>query len=381
MTVFKTYLKILKTYLPTILLYFGIFMFIAIMVGSFSSSSTTFKEVKPKILIIDNDNTLITKSFKNYAKKIGFLVNIKNDEDDIKDALFYRQVDFVITFDKNFYNDLKNKKNVTASSLSVPNSSTNLYTKMLLDKYFSLYITYLDANISEEKIPSLVMESLKENTKVTLLDNSKKDIDKLNYFYNYTNYTILSTSILIIGLIINTFNKINIKKRNIISSMSYKKLNRSLFLGNILLALTIWALYIVVSFILYFDLMFSKTGILFMLNSLSFSIMALSLGFLLGNLLKSREAQNGVVNIIALGSSFLCGAFVPQQFLSSSVVSISKILPSYWYITNNNNISSLSNYDFDSLSKTFIYMLVILLYSLLFFLMTNYVTKKKQKIN
>ena len=46
------------------------------------------------------------------------------------------------------------------------------------------------------------------------------------------------------------------------------------------------------------------------------------------------------MNIITLGASFLAGAFVPQELLSETTLNISKILPSYYYVSNNNMIVS-----------------------------------------
>jgi len=37
-------------------------------------------------------------------------------------------------------------------------------------------------------------------------------------------------------------------------------------------------------------------------------------------------------NVFGLSSSFLCGIFVPREFLSDSVAAFGRFLPAYWYI-------------------------------------------------
>ncbi len=381
MTVFKTYLKILKTFLPTIIMYFSIFMFIAIMVGSVGSSNTTFEATKPNVFIINNDDSVITKTFIKYVKDNASIVEIDSDDESIRDALFYRQVDFVIEIPENYGEDFVSGKDIKIKTTSVPDSTGSAYTEMLFNRYFSIYKTYLNVGMTEEEISKLVLEDLESTTQVSLLDTSKKDIDKVSYFYNYTNYTILATCILIIGMITNTFTSINIKRRNQVSPTSFKKLNRQLFLGNTCLTFAIWLSYVVVSFILYKDTMLTTTGLLFIINSFVFSLMALSLGFLIGNLVRSKEAQSGIVNIIALGTSFICGAFVPQEYLGDAVLSVARALPSYWFITNNNAIALVSNYNFDTIMPIITNMGIILVFTLLFFIVTNVITKMKVKEN
>lgn len=381
MTVFKTYLKILKSFRSVIIMYFSIFLFIALMVGSVGTSNTSFKVSKPSVFIINNDNSKITDSFISYVKDSANIVKIDTDEESIKDALFYRKVDYIIEIPENYGDDFTAGKDVKIKSISVPNSTSTMYSEMLFNKYFSIYKTYLNNGMTDDQISKLVVKDLESNVNVSLLDTSKKDIDKVCYFYNYTNYTILATCILIIGMITNTFTSINIKRRNEISPTSYKKINRQLFLGNICLTFAVWLSYVLISFILYKDTMFTTPGLLFIINSFVFSIMALSLGFLIGNLVRSKEAQSGIVNIIALGTSFICGAFVPQEFLGSAVLSFARVLPSYWFITNNNDISLLSNYNYDTLMPIVRNMGIILIFALGFFILTNIVAKRKIKEN
>lgn len=102
-------------------------------------------------------------------------------------------------------------------------------------------------------------------------------------------------------------------------------------------------------------------------------------GLSLGSFVKNKEAQNGIVNVIALGFSFICGAFVPQQLLGSFVLGIARLLPSYWFIKNNDEIILLSKFDWNSFSPIVMRMVVLLGFAILFFLITNLVSRIKRK--
>ncbi|MDD2378099.1 MAG: ABC transporter permease, partial [Bacilli bacterium] len=56
-----------------------------------------------------------------------------------------------------------------------------------------------------------------------------------------------------------------------------------------------------------------------------------------------------------------------------------KFLPSYWYIKTNNDIVELTNFSLDKLGPIFTNMIIVLAFGVLFFIITNMVTKLKLK--
>ena len=159
-----------------------------------------------------------------------------------------------------------------------------------------------------------------------------------------------------------------------------KEYNKKLLLSNGLFALCLWFFYVILSFILLGTIMFSMHGLIYMLNSFVFSLCALSIAFLIANLVSDKNAINGIVNVVALGSSFLCGAFVPMQFLPDAVLKIAHVLPSYWYIKSNELLTSIEVFNLETLKPIFINMIVILVFTVVFIVITNVVSKKKQRI-
>lgn len=47
-----------------------------------------------------------------------------------------------------------------------------------------------------------------------------------------------------------------------------------------------------------------------------------------------------ISNVIALGMSFLCGVFVPLEYLGEGLIKAAHFLPAYWYITSANFIDT-----------------------------------------
>lgn len=118
-----------------------------------------------------------------------------------------------------------------------------------------------------------------------------------------------------------------------------------------------------------------------MINSLVFAFCGLTIGFLIGNITQNKNAIGGIVNVVALGSSFLCGCFVPISYLPNYVLKIAKILPSYYFVTNNELTKSIEIFSWSNIKPLFINNIVIITFCILFVIITNFINKKKQIIN
>ena len=253
---------------------------------------------------------------------------------------------------------------------------------MMLEKYVKVANTYNSKLDNEEEIISNINKTLSVKTEIELTSNlDTNNLARATFYYNFMNYSLLAGLVYVICLILSSFNEIKVKKRTIISSMKTSTHNKNLLLSNGLFAIILWIFYVVLGFILLGDIMFTTHGIIYIINSFIFMICSLTIAFLIATLVNNKNAINGIVNVVALGTSFLCGAFVPMEWLPSSVINIAHVLPSYWYIKTNELLKTIEIFNFETLKPIIINMIVILLFTILFIVITNIVSKKKRKIN
>lgn len=377
MTVFKKYLKIANTYTLMILAYTAIFLGLAIFAGTYNSTSTDYESMDIKVAIINRDkNTELIKGFKEYIKDHGKLVDLKDNDESLRDALFYRTVDYIMIIPNNYTSDFIEGKNVSIETMELPDSYNSIYSKNLLNKYLNTANIYLKAGINDTDLTKLIKEDLNKNINVDMLDKQNDvDFSMPMTYYNFSNYMLITITMVIITMIMVSFNEEKIKRRNLISPVSYKSMNRQLMLGNYTVGLAIWLLYVGFSFILYSDAMFTLNGALLVINSLVLMIFIQAFSFMIAKFTSNREILSGVGNVFGLGSSFICGAFVPQNMLSPFVLGIAKFLPSYWFIKANNEIIKLTNFSFESIQPILIDMLIVCGFTLLIYIATQIITK------
>ena len=381
MTVFKSFFKILNKNKFIVILYTAILLVFGGFNMQTSEKSLSFTPSKPSITIVNNDEEVgITSYLINYLKDKSEDPDIKLDNDSLDDALFYEDTSYIIFIPKNYHTDFINGNNPELT-IKKSNSYNAAYADMLLKRYLSVANAYVESVNDEEELVNLINETL--STDVNIEITSKIDgtnIDRAAFYFNFESYSILACLIYVICLILSIFNSQNIHKRTIISSTNYKKNNRILLLSNCLYALILWLFYLIVSVILLGNIVFTMYGLIFTINSLLFTLCATTISFFIGSLVTNKNAISGIVNVVALGSSFLCGAFVPTEYLPDSVIQIAHILPTYYYINTNETLKNIETFNFDTLKPIIINMMIIIIFIIVFIVLTNLVSRKKRKI-
>ena len=381
MIVFKTFLKILNKNKFIIILY-TVFL---IGFGGFnmqtSDNSTNFVASKPDIMIVNYDEENgITKDLIKYITDNSNIIELNNNEEAINDGLFYRDVNYVIYIPENYSEDFMDGKNPEINIKSTGDYQSS-FAEMLLSRYIKVANIYQKSIKNEDELTSKINETLSKQSEVEI--TSKLDTESLakaTFYYNFASYSILACLVYVICLVLSSFKDIKIQKRTIISSTDYRKLNRQLLLSKSLFSIILWGVYVALSFVLIGDVMFSNQGIIYLINSFIFTMCATAIALFIGNLVSNKNAINGIVNVIALGSSFLCGAFVPMEWLPDGVLKIAHILPSYYYISSNESLKTLEVFNLETMQPIITNMIVILGFSIIFIILTNIVSKRKQKI-
>lgn len=376
MIVFKTILKILNKLKGMLILY--TFMLVMItFINQTSNNETSFLESKPSIAIVNEDDSLITNDFIDYMDKHCIIKNLAPKN--IDDALFYRSINMVVYIPKDFGENLLSN-NVTLEYKASGDEASS-YTKMLIEKYIKTVLIYKDY-YSDEELINHVNNLLKLDANVeikTKLETSK--LERMTRYFNFLNYALLAGSVYCISMILASIKEEKVKKRTIISSFDYKKYDR-IVLGTLSIVIFgMWLLYMLLSIILFKNTIFTSNGLAYILNSFVFTIASLCIGYLIGNITQNKNAIAGIINVVALGSSFLCGCFVPVEYMPDYALKIAHIFPTYYYVSNNEIIKTIEAFNPTLIKSLLKNGFIIVLFSLLFILLTNYISKKKQIIN
>lgn len=382
MTVFKTFFRIVNKLKPTIILYTALLIIFGAVNMKTSDNNINFVNSKPDILIINQDvNKGLTKNLIDYMKKNSNIVKVENNEEKINDSLFYREVSYVIYIPKDYRKNVLLGKNPKLDIKKTDEYDAHL-SEMMLKRYIKLQNIYNKEAGSEDELITLINDNINDDVNIKI--TSKVDTSKtynIAYYFNFASYSILAIIIYIICLVLCSFKEESISKRINISSINYKSHNNKILLASIVFSSIVWLLFVIIGVTIVGDIMFSIRGLISIINSFIFTFCALTLSILISSITNNKNAISGIVNVIALGSAFLCGAFVPAEYLPSSVLNFAHILPAYYYINSNDLLKNIDVINISSMHPIIINMVIIIIFSILFIILNNIVTRKKRKSN
>lgn len=381
MKAFNLYFKILKKTIVVIIVNIVIFLFIAFMFTAPSSeSSDEFSETKISVSFINLDEeSILINRMKSYLSKYVFFREIK--EKDIADALYFREIYLSFVVPKNFTEDLLHGKKVKISQESTPDNIVNYSINRAINKYLTLVLTFHEeTNLELDDILIEVDKVLSTNVdaKNEIIYNNQ--ITSAGYFYNYAAYLLFAVLITIVGFINIKIRRNEVKNRIVFSPYSQIKFSLEIIFGNFIFTLIFTLLIVGLSFILYPMVMNSKNGFFLILNTFYMAVTALSISYFISLLTKSEQVITAVGNVFSLGTSFLCGAFVPQMLLSSGILKVAKVFPTYYFVYNNDSIVQINNFTGSNIYRLFLYMGIQLLFGLIFIVLSIIVNKKQMQI-
>jgi ABC-2 type transport system permease protein len=385
MQVYKAFFKIIQKNLPQLIIYVVVFLFFAVFLANtyISPVSTDFTQTKINIAFINQDTgSKLVEGLKNYLTQNANLVSVPNEPQKLQDALFFRHVEYIIRVPEGFTEGLLRGGTIQLEKITVPNSTSSVYMDGLINKYINTAVTYFNhvEGLSQEQIVSFIDRDLSEGTEVKLVNPNleKTKNQKRAYYFNYLSYSMFAILILGVSAVMMVYNHPDLKKRNLCSPLKLGYMNFQMVLGNISFAILTWFVMIFTSFIMYGSFMFSTKGLLLILNSFVFTLTALSISYLIGNIVKSKEAMAAVSNVVSLGTCFISGVFVPQAFLGKAVLRLASFTPTYWYVKSNNEIANIVNLKPEKMGSLFGNMLVMLGFAVAVLAITLVMIKQKR---
>lgn len=346
MTVFKSFLQVLLRNIAFVILFTTIMVVMGLTAFQTSPSfSGDFTASKPTVLVINRGNdTALTKSFNSYLAGQATKADTGSSEREIDDALYYETLSYVVYLPSDFTETiLKGEKPVV--DIKTRASSESASAEVLVSRFLRLATGYGQYLTDEDELVKAVNSSLKLDSKVTLTSHlDQKTLHNVTALYNFGSYTLLAGGTYVITMILAAFSVVNIRKRTLISPTRPIRIDLSLIAGCALIVAFLVALNVLLVRILLPGIADTGREGLYALNIAAFGLPVLAIGFFIAKITNNKEALGAIINVVALASAFLCGAFIPRELMPDAVVAIGKALPSFYYIDNNNALAEMTSF-------------------------------------
>ncbi len=336
MQVFKTFLKIVKKKMTSVIIYFVVFVGIAIAMAKNGGENEqkNFQAEELNLVIENQDEGKLGGALVDYLGKDNNLIDVPKTEDELLDKIFYRDIDYVLYIPADFTTRFTDgEREGLLTDKKVPSSSSGEFADNQIQSYLKTVGIYLDSGFDLSDAIRQTDEDVTVTAKTKLIDDTNQNtFEPGKFYFRYLPYIYICMLICAIGPVFMAFHETDLDARNKCSTMSFLSRNVQLILGSVVVSIAIWALMEVVGIILYPGYMFSKTGFWCSVNSMMQILFALACAYTAGQIVKKQQALSMISNFFGLGLAFLGGIFVPLEIFSDSVLRVAKFMPTYWYM-------------------------------------------------
>lgn len=379
MQVFKSYFKIFNKYKGQMIMYLCIF---AALLSGFvtknKENKVEFVNSNCSFAVYDYDNSKESQALVSFLEKQHEKVDIEADEAEvIQDELFNRNIKCVLRIPDGF------SKAIQAGSgekmlevVVIPGTKYNTLFETDLDRFVNYTTMYVKAGYESEEALEKTARVLSQTSDVSLLDG--EDLSKHSngyYFFNYLGWVLMCMVITAITPTLAVYNRKELQKRISCSAYPFSKINVELFLGVAVMGVGICGILFVLASVLIGSEVWSINGGFYMLNTFCYMLIALAVAFLISRLTDNDQVVSMVANVISLGMAFLCGIFVPEEYLGETVIKVAHFLPAYWFARGTSMIEHMQKAE---IGQIFPYLGVQLLFAVAIWLIALAVAKGKK---
>ena len=387
MQVFKTYYKILKKQRIALLIYGVMFLLFTIMISSnIKVENTEYQASKVNIMVIneDGESELIDGLLSYLGQTVNY-VDAKKDEEARKDALFYRQVEYILSIPEGFTNNFLSEGTIHLKKDAVPDSTEAIFVDNTINNYLNtakVYLEYLP-KIKATDLNTYVANNLMEHTQVSLDVQAKDAVTYSNgfnkNFFNYLGYILITTFITGVSIVMFSFHGLDIRRKQAASPLTNRNMNAQLLLANLIFVMGYLLLFTIAGYLLNKDRMVNANTCMTWLNAIVFSLVALSISYLVGISVKSRKAVTHISTALSLSLAFISGIFVPQEYLGASVLRVASFTPTFWYVKANNAIEGITSLKWEEISGILGYMAIQLGFTAAIISIALVISKRKRQ--
>ena len=374
MTAYKYFLKAALRQKWIVLGYTAIFLVLSVINGaSTETEQIAFMEKDLEIGVVDNSKGDLSKELIDYLGENNTLITVENDIENIKEQIFLEALDAVVVIPKDF-ELLVGRKEKAIEIFKDDRKMGPLQVENQINK-FLVFANSKQINGSYDL--ERVKDALNKEIEVQVVGSEGKSKNKraddwFKSYFNFTGYIIIAIYISVIGYIMTEFNNKKIQDRMRISSIKFLKLNIEMYLGQVTIGVVITSMIILGSILLKGKHIGEISFLKYVVNIFIFSFAILCFTFLINNLTRSKFIINGMSTVASLGTAFISGVFVPQEFLVEQVLRIARFFPTYYFVKiNETNINSFLDVKYEIFMQ--------ILFALSFLIIGLYFSKIRQK--
>lgn len=353
MQVFKTALLLVFRFPLYLLLYIVFLGSLGVIITlsnaevlSPAQTQTEDKDRLPHVAIVNRDGSEVSIGITDFIGQHAQLVSIDDDIRALQDATAQNRASYILIIPEEYgstFLDAARKGGVLPSLKTVSNFVER--DAVLMDLTTNQYLNAL--RIAALGAPEASLDELLSIAAFTATLQAKNETINVKehpgasalmlFYFKWISFPMTAGLIVLVSVIFGSFQRGELRRRNLCSPLSPSKMNLQVAFGSLSLVVMTWLFLMLLSFIPQpgaFELISEDplTFGLFALAALVYAFVPFSIGFLLSQIGFKELASNGIANIVSQVFSFLSGVFFGSiSMLSEGVQLVAHGIPTFWY--------------------------------------------------
>ncbi len=342
MSTFKTCVRVVAAHRLYILIYLVLLSVFGLLTGSarsedFSSQVTT---ATANVAVIDRDDSAISRGIKDYVESVGKVQPLEDSTQAIQDATAQNRVNYVLIIPAGYGQRLQQ---ATRQGIEPPRmdtvigyeSASGALMNVRTDSYTGQVADYL-ATLTDDptRAVALAEETMNHSAPAERIAQDTAPLSHSFLVYTrFSLYPLMAFAIVTISTLMTALGRRAVRSRLDAAPVSGGARNLGL-LGACLVVGVVGWLWILGLGVAVFGAgsVTTSAPLLGVVGAAlgSYMLVAVSLGFLVGQFGLGQNAANAVANIGGMALSFLAGAWVPIEWMPDAIARTARLTPGYW---------------------------------------------------
>ena len=324
MSTFKTCVRIVAAHRLYILIYLVLLSTFGLFTGmarseDYSSQVTT---ATANVAVVDRDDSTISRGVKDYVESVGKVQPLEDSRQAIQDATAQNRISYILIIPAGYGKQLQQTAHEGAEPPQMDTvigyeSASGALMKVRTDSYTGQVADYLSTLTDDPaQAVALAKETMNRSAPAERITPDTTSLSHSFLVYaRFSLYPLMTFAIVTISTLMTALGRRAIRSR--LDSAPVSSRSRNLGLG-----ITAFEAGTVTTSAPLLGVVAAALG--------AYMLVAVSIGFLMGQLGLSQNAANAVANIGGLAMSFLAGAWVPIEWLPDAVARAARLTPGYW---------------------------------------------------
>ncbi len=347
MQVFRAALRIVSSHPIYLLVYVGFLSFMGVFIAGWINVGTDdgeYSASKTPFAVIDRDDSDLSRSLTSFLEENGQSVDVIDEPFALQDAVATGEARYLLVIPSG-YGDTFLEAARTGSTMPALESTYSFATMggTLVDEQVNQYLglvwaaTTLQPDESMSQILAYADKAASVSADVETIQTPDEatPADRFGFYMQWGTYTMTASIVVCIGLLMGAFNRTDVHRRNLISPVSSLRLGLWKAAACLSVTIGVWAVTCGIGLLAFgstLDGLSAQALALVLASALVYSLVPLSLGFLLGQLGASDMLANAVGNIAGMVMSFLGGIWISLDLLAPEIQTLSLFVPTSWYV-------------------------------------------------